>query len=179
MFFIQTGQQRIHQAPIRAVIVHFDLLADDALLFGDGLCGKIRMGHHLQQHIQALLQLAGGGEQVAGAVKNRKGIGIGPCAGKLCKCVAILILEHLVLQKMSGARRQMDGPTIHHKILIDGAEMRSQDHMGGGIIRHRPGNDGQTGGQMLPLVCRNALQKRTAPQRFIHGPTPLPLSADS
>ena len=43
---VQAVEQRVEQPPIGAVIVHLDLLPDDALLFGDGGLGEPGLAHH-------------------------------------------------------------------------------------------------------------------------------------
>ena len=43
---VQAAEQRVEQPPIGAVIVHLDLLPDDALLFGDGGLGEPGLAHH-------------------------------------------------------------------------------------------------------------------------------------
>ncbi len=116
---IQALAQAGDEPPVGAVIVHFDLLPDDALLLGDGLLSKVGTAHHAQQHIQAFVQLLGGGKQVAGAVKAGKGIGVGTGLGELCKGIAVLILKHLVFQKMRHTGGQVHFPAVHPEIPVD------------------------------------------------------------
>ena len=100
---IQALAQAGDEPPVGAVVVHLYLLPDDALLFGDGLLGKVGMPHHAQQHVKALIQLFRGRKEVAGAVEGRESIGIRAGLGELCKGVAVFILEHLVLEEMGHA----------------------------------------------------------------------------
>ena len=156
---VQTLEQAGDEPPVRAVVVHFDFLSDDALLLGDGLLGKIGVPYHAQQHVQAFVQLLGGGEQVAGAVKAGKGVGVGTGLCVLGKGVAVLVLEHFVLQKMRHTRRQMHRLAVQAEIPVDGAELCSIDHMGAGIARHGAHQHRQAGGQGLPLVGHGLFQQ--------------------
>ena len=74
---IQAAEQCIQQPPVGAVIVHLDLLPDDALLLGDGGLGKPRLAHHAQQNVKVFVDLLRGGEEIAGAVIAGKGVGRG------------------------------------------------------------------------------------------------------
>ncbi len=107
---IQALAQAGDEPPVGAVIVHLYLLPDDALLFGDGLLGKVGMSHHAQQHVKALVQLFRGRKEVAGAVEGRESVGIRAGLGELCKGIAVLILEHLVLEEMGHTGGQMHFP---------------------------------------------------------------------
>ena len=155
---IQALEQAGDEPPVRAVVVHFDLLPDDALLLGNGLLGEVGVGHHAQQHIQAFVQLLGGGEQVAGAVKAGKGVGVGTGLGVLGKGVAVLVLEHLVFQKMRHTGGQMHLFAVQTEIPVDGAEFGSKDDVGAGVARHGPHQHGQAGGQHPPLVGHGLFQ---------------------
>ena len=68
------------------------------------------MPHHAQQHVKALVQLFRSRKEVAGAVEGRESIGIRAGLGELCKGVAVLILEHLVLEEMGHTGGQMHFP---------------------------------------------------------------------
>ena len=159
MLVVQALEQAGDEPPVRAVIVHFDLLPDDALLLGDGLLGKVRMSHHAQQHIQAFVQLLGRSEQVAGAVKAGKCVGIGTGLGILCKGIAVLIFKHLVLEEVCHACRQMHLFAVQPEIPVNGAKAGSKNDMGAGIARHGPHDNGQSGGQGLPLVSHGLFQQ--------------------
>ena len=174
---VQALTQAGDQPPVGAVVVHLDLLPDDALLLGDGLLGEVGVPHHPQQHIEAFVQLLRGGEEVTGAVKAGKGVGVGPRLRELCKGVAVLILEHLVFQKMRHTCGQMHLPPIEPEVPVNGAEAGGIDDMGAGIPRHGPHKDGQAGGQDLPLI-RGGIGKRLAAQ-FRHRRSPPLLSTDN
>ena len=87
-----------HDPPLGVVVVHFDLLADNALLFADGFLCKVRGLYKIQQNFQGLVNLARGGEQVVGGVKGSKGVGAGASLGKTVERVALLAFKELVLQ---------------------------------------------------------------------------------
>ena len=49
---VQALAQAGDEPPVGAVVVHLDLLPDDALFFGDGLLGEVGLAHHFQQHVR-------------------------------------------------------------------------------------------------------------------------------
>ena len=172
MAVVQALEQAGDEPPVRAVIVHFDLLPDDALFLGDSLLGKIGVGHHAQQHIQTLVQLLGRGEQIAGAVKAGEGIGVRAGLCVLCKGISVLILEHLVLEEVCHACGQVHFFSVQPEIPVDGTKAGGKNDMGAGIARHRPHDDGQAGGQDLPLIGHSLFQQGLIILR--HGrPPPL------
>ena len=172
---IQTLAQAGDEPPVRAVVVHLYLLPDDALLFGDGLLCKVGVSHHAQQHVKALVQLFRGRKEVAGAVKGRESIGIRASLGELCKGIAVLILEHLVLEEMGHTGGQMHFPLPQPEIPVDGAEAGGVNDMGAGVARHGPHDARQARGQHFPLVGSGLLQNALF---FRHGCSP-PLVSDS
>ena len=177
MAVVQALTQAGDEPPVRAVIVHFDLLPDDALLLGDGLLGEVGASHHAQQHVEALVQLFCGRKEIAGAVEGGEGIGVGAGLGKLCKGVAILVLKHLVLEEMGYTGGQMHLPLPQPEVPVDGAEAGCIDDMGAGVARHGADEDSQPRGQGLPLVCGGAFQH--APGVLSHSRLPPLSSADS
>ena len=156
---VQALEQAGDEPPVRAVVVHFDLLPDDALLLGDGLLGKVGVSHHAQQHVKALVQLFRGRKEVAGAVKAGKCVGVGPGLCVLGKGIAVLVFEHFVLQKMRHTRRQMHRLPVQAEIPVDGAEAGGVNDMGAGVARHGADEDGQPRGQGLPLVGHGLFQQ--------------------
>ena len=131
-----------------------------------------------QQHIQAFVQLLGGGKQVAGAVKAGKGIGVGTGLGELCKGIAVLILKHLVFQKMRHTGGQVHFPAVHPEIPVDGAKAGGIDDMSARIARHGPHQHRQARGQHLPLIG-GGLGQGTVRVLFRHGRSPPLGSEDS
>ena len=91
--------------PVGVVLDHADLLADDALLLGNALLGKIGDGHEGQQNLQILLKMVGGVEVVAGHGVGGEGVGLRTVLRQFLKGVALLGVEHLVLQIVGDARR--------------------------------------------------------------------------
>ena len=174
---IQALAQAGDEPPVGAVIVHLYLLPDDALLFGDGLLGKVGMSHHAQQHVKALVQLFRGRKEIAGAVEGRESVGIRAGLGELCKGIAVLILEHLVLEEMGHTGGQMHFPLPQPEIPVDGAEAGGVDDMGAGVARHGADKYGQPRGQNFPLVSGGAFQHALGV--LSHSRSPPPASADS
>ena len=145
---VQALGQRGHDAPVRAVVVHFYFLANNPLLLGNGRLGKIGFPHHRQQDIQALVHLLGGGEQVAGLVKAGVCVGRGPGLCVFCKGVAVLALEHLVLQKVRDARGQMHRLAVHLKIQINGPKTGAVNGVYPAVARHGPHQHGKPAVQL-------------------------------
>ena len=109
---IQAAEQCVQQPPVGAVIVHLDLLPDDALLLGDGGLGKPRLADHAQQNVKVFIDPLRGGEEIAGAVIAGKGVGRGTGLGIKIERVALGRLAHLMLQKMRRAGGQRDLPAV-------------------------------------------------------------------
>ena len=172
---VQALAQAGDEPPVRAVVVHLDLLPDDALFLINGLLGKVGLAHHFQQHVQALVQLFRRRKEIAGAVKGRESVGVGTGLGKLGKGVPVLVLKHLVLQEMGHARREMYLFVVQPEVPVNGAKAGGINDMGAGVARHGPHDDRQARGQHFPLVGSGLLQNALF---FRHGYSP-PLVSDS
>ena len=96
-----------HHLPLGVVVVHFDLLADDPLLFGHGLLCKVGRLYKVQQDLQRLVEMVGAGEEIAGGLEGGVGVGAGPGASVPGKGVPVLALEELVLQIVGDAFRHL------------------------------------------------------------------------
>ena len=94
--------QPLHQVgehlPVRVVLDHADLLADDPLLLVHALLGEVGDGDEGEEGLQVLLKLLGALEVVPGDGVAGKGVGGGPVGRQLLEGVALPGVEHLVLQ---------------------------------------------------------------------------------
>ena len=77
MGFIHVFHQHLEDLGIRIVLVHIDLLTDDALLLLHRFIGKVGGGHKFQQKIQTLGEILCAGEVVGGHIVAGEGIGNG------------------------------------------------------------------------------------------------------
>ena len=174
---IQAAEQAGHDPPVRAVVVHLDLLADDPLLLLDGLLGEVGLVHHAQQDIQTLVHLLGGGEQIAGFVKAGVGVGRRTGPGKLGKGVAVLALKHFMLQEMGHARGQTHPAAVHLKFQVDGAEAGAVDGVDAAVAGHGPHQNGQAVFQRQGLTGHGGAHRLHG--FILHGWAPPFWSQDS
>ena len=138
-------QQVEHHAPLRVIVIHFDLLADDAELFFNGLFCKIRGLHKVEQNLQRLLCVFRAGEQVARRLKGRIRVCGSADLGIAAECVAVFAFKKLVLQKMRDARgcRLCLILVAAFKDLIDGAVARAKHRIRTAHFRFRVYKHGQ------------------------------------
>ena len=93
--------------PVGVVLHHADLLTDDALLLSHALLGEIGNGHKGQQNFKVFLKVVGGVEIIAGHGVGGKRVGLRAVLRQLLEGVALLGVEHLVLQIVGDARRSV------------------------------------------------------------------------
>ena len=144
---VEHGTEHIEEhTPAGFIIIHADLLGDDALFFFHVLLGEIRLLHEGEQDLQGLRKILRAGEQVGRPVEGGVGIGIGAGAGIFLEGVAVLVLKELVLQIVCNALR-------HFGILflaldtepgIDGTVFCSKEGKGRMIALHFHDIDIQT-----------------------------------
>ena len=133
-----------HHPPLGVVIVHFDFLADDALLLADSLLCKVGGLYKVQQNLQGLVHLVRGGEQVAGGLEGGEGVGAGPCFGEALEGVPLLAFKELVLQVVGNALGHGFGASLVAALeaVVDGAVPGAENGVGGaamllGVEQHR------------------------------------------
>ena len=104
--------------PVRVILNHPDLLADDALLLGHALLGKIRNGDEGEQDLQILGKVRRGIEVVARHGVGGKGIGLRAVFSQFLQGVAFLGIEHLVFEIVGDAGRCIQPAAIQTKTGI-------------------------------------------------------------
>ena len=144
---VEAAEQCVQQPPVGAVVVHFDLLPDDALLLGNRGLGEPRLADHAQQNVKVLVNFLGRREQVAGAVIAGKGVGRRAGLGVEGEGVALGRLAHFVLQEMRRTGGQRDLFAVQPERAVDGAEARGVNRVDAAVARHRAAEHGQAAGQ--------------------------------
>ena len=124
---IQSAQQVDEHLPVGVVLDHADLLADDPPLLLHALLGEIGDGDEGEQGPKILLKMFCGLKIVAGDGVAGEGVGRGPVGRQLLKGVALLGVEHLVLQIVGHSGRGIvPGPVQLkaqvHSAIIGGKE---------------------------------------------------------
>ena len=149
---VQTAHTLGQHTPIGAVVVHFDLLPNDPLLFGNGLLGEIGFSHHAQQHIQAFVDLRGRRKNIAGFFKAGKGIRLCAGFGIQRKRIALIAFKHFMLQKMRRAFRNHHFFAVHGKEAVNRAKIRAVHRVYRAVARHGAHLHGEPAGQGDDLV---------------------------
>ena len=147
MAFIQAAEQCGQQPPIRAVVIHFDFLPDDALLLGDGLLGKPGMTDHVEQNIQVFIRHAGCGKNIAGAVIAGKSVCRSASFGIQVERIALLGFKHFVFQKVRGTGGQLDPFAVKGKFPHNGAKVGGVHGVYRAVARHSAAQNRQAAGQ--------------------------------
>ena len=144
---VQAAEQGVEQPPVGAVVVHLDLLPDDALFLGDGRLSEPGFAHEAEQDIQVLVDFLRGREQVAGAVIAGERVGRSARLGIEAERVALGRFAHFVFQEMGRARGQRDRLAVQQEIPVDGTERRSIDGVDAAVARHGAAEHRQAAGQ--------------------------------
>ena len=139
------------ELPVRVVLDHADLLADDALLLGHALLGEIGDGDEGQQDLQVLLKVLRGVEVVAGHGVGGEGVGLRAVLGQLLEGVALLGVEHLVLQIVGDARRGVQPLAVQAEAGVHAAVPGGEEGVLLGMLRLGDHADLQADGQNLPV----------------------------
>ena len=100
---IEGGEQVGEHLPLRVVLDHLDLLADDALLLVHALRGEPGDGDKGEEDAQVLLEFLGALEVIAGNGRAGEGIGGSAVGGQVLKGVTVLGVKHLVFQEVGYA----------------------------------------------------------------------------
>ena len=146
--------QDLHQPVIAhgagAVLVHADLLSDNALLLAYALLGIVRGGYVVQQRVEVNIKIIRTGEVIGGHSAAGVGVGRGAAGGELGENIAAVgHVEHFVLQKMGDARRRVDPAVPKPETAVRPAVARGED----GVSAPEPGlgrnKDLQTVGQCM------------------------------
>ena len=176
---VKAVQQVKGHPPARVVLIHADLLPDDALLLLHRLLGEVGVGHAVQQNLQRLLEFARAGEQVAGLVEAGEGVGGGSGLGVPVKCVAVLALKHLVLQVVGDALRHPNllSPLLRLEAGVDRAVLGREHGVGGGKSRHGVEQHGQSRRMLHPdILFAQVLVLNDLAAHLIPPPFPVRLA---
>ena len=123
---VQGQMQVVRQPGPGRIVVHLDLLADDAPLLFHALGREIGRGHKPEQQLQILVKGLGTVEIVGRDAVAGKGVGACPGAGKGLHHVHIRQIEHLVLQIVGHP----GGAGLLHPVqeiaLVHGAVVRGE-----------------------------------------------------
>ena len=146
---IQTFHQVGVDLPVRCVLHHADLLADDALLLLHALVGEIGDGDELEQDLQVLIEVLGAVEIVGGDGVAGKGVGLGAVLRQDLEGVAVLGVKHFVLQIVGDARRGVLPLAVQLKAQVHPAVAGDEKGAGLGVMGLADDPDGQAVGQGL------------------------------
>ena len=152
MLPIHGPHHRFKKLTVRSILVHTDLLVDDAHFLGYAFLREIGGGHKFDEQPQCLLKIVGTGDIVGSHIIAGEGIGSGSQGRQFRRHIPVpRQIEHLMLQEMGNAGRGVNLPALQGKIRMDGAEI-------GYKISQFPGKTGpghhadcQSVGQPLPI----------------------------
>ena len=118
-------KQALHQAVkhlvVRIVLHHADLLADDPLLLVHALLGKPGNGHEGEENFQVVAEFLRAFKIVAGEGRAGESVGGSPVGRQILEGVAVLGIEHLVLQEVGHPRRSVPPLAIQPELHIHAA----------------------------------------------------------
>ena len=170
MVGIQILHHLLKHPALRAIVVHEDLLGDDATLLLHALIGEVRGGDEFQQEPQALGEIVGAGEIIGGHVIAGEGIDIGAQRGEFLVDVPVAgHIEHLVLQIVGHTGGRFHRFAVQGELRMDRAEIRHKIGAFPGKSRFFDDADCQTVGQDLPV--HRLVQSGII--GLIHLPTPF------
>ena len=136
---IHSRHQVIEHHAVRGVLVHADLLIDDAPLFLHAFFREIGRGHEFQQQPQTFVKVVCAGKIIGRHVVAGKGVGGSAQSGKLRRHVPVSRqVEHLVLQIVGNTRGGVVFLPVQPEIRMDGAKVR--DKIGKLFRKALPGN---------------------------------------
>ena len=137
--------------PVGVVLDHADLLGDDALLLGDALVRKVGNGDKGQEDLQVFVKVAGGIEVVAGHGVGGKGVGLRAVFGQFLEGVALLGVEHLVLQIVGDAGGGVQPTAVQLEANVHAAVAGGEKGVFLGVVRLGNHADFQAVGQGFPV----------------------------
>ena len=124
---IHGRHQVIEHHAVRGVLVHADLLIDDAPLFLHAFFREIGRGHKFQQQPQTFVKVVCAGKIIGRHVVAGKGVGGSAQSGKLRRHVPVSRqVEHLVLQIVGNTRGGVVFLPVQPEIRMDGAKVRNK-----------------------------------------------------
>ena len=146
-------KQILDHTRLRAVLVHPNLLRDDAALLFHALRREIRLRDQPQEDLQVLLKFLRAVEIIGRHGIAREGVRTAAVRGKKVHRVVLRQVEHLVLQIVRDAVRHTMAHAAECKLRVDGAEIHAQKGIAAGKARLRHHADAQAVRQdLLPAA---------------------------
>ena len=105
MIAVQALIRADEHLPIGCVLYHADLLIDNAAFLLHVFIREVRREHEFKQNLQILLKPVGAGKVIRRHSVACEGVRTCTGAGEFLQCIAVLILEHLMLKEVRNARR--------------------------------------------------------------------------
>ena len=99
MVLIQGGHQVSKHLPVRVVLNHADLLADDTPLLVHALLGKPGLGDEGEENAQVFFKFLGGFKVVTGDGAGGKGVGAGPVGGQVLKALPSFLVSNILCSR--------------------------------------------------------------------------------
>ena len=149
MAAVHRREQVLKARRIGVVLIHADLLLDDAALLVHAFVREIRRRHHPQQNFQVFFKAVGAFDIIRRHGVVRKRIVAAAVFGVLLHGVSLRQIEHLMLQIVRHARRNGTVLSRKGKAHIDRAEVRRQKREFFRKARPRNDADGQSVRQLL------------------------------
>ena len=131
--FVQTAQQVRIDAPVGRVLGHADLLGDDAALFVDALLSKIGNRDKGEQDAQVFLKMLGAVEVIRRHGIAGEGVWLGSVLRKLLQRVAVLGVEHLVLEIVGDAGGRIVPGIAQLELHVHAAVARGEKGIGAAV----------------------------------------------
>ena len=136
VLFIHPLQHPVKATVAGAVVVHPDLLGDDAKFGFYRFLRKMGVGHKVEQLPERFFKAFGTAEKIGGLVERGVGVCIGAVLRKPLKGIgSVLVQKQLVLQKMSDSVRHGDTFSVADtKAVVDRAVAGAKQGVSGGHI---------------------------------------------
>ena len=132
------GVEALHQIgvdpPVRLVLDHADLLGDDALLLVHALLGEVGLGDKGEEDAEALIELLGTLEVVAGDGVGGEGVVHGPVFRQLLEGVPLPGVEHLVLQVVGDAGGGVPPDAVQAEAQVHAAVAGGEEGVPLGVV---------------------------------------------
>ena len=153
VLFKERNHEIFKNHAVGRILVHADLLVDDAPLLFHAFLGKIGGGHKFQQQMQAVPEILGAGEIVGGHVVAGEGIGHGAQSGKFRGNIPVTgHIKEFMFQIMGNTGRGLVVLTFQGEAGMDGAVIGDEiGQLFGKAFPLHHGN-GQTVFQSFPVA---------------------------
>ena len=126
------AEQVLIGAGVGAVLIHADLLRDDAALLFHALSREPRREHHAQQNTEIFGELLGAVEIIGRHGIAGEGVRIAAVGREEVHRVVLRQIEHLVLQIVRHAVRRAAGDAAAREGRVDGAVVHAEEGVAAG-----------------------------------------------